>query len=254
MGTGFSLHPPQSSAGTGFSLHPPQSSAGTGFSLHPPQSIPAIRFENVTVTARRSTPIDDVSFAVPAGTVFALVGREGSGKKTVAGCILGEIRPETGRVLVLGMDPRRERRAVRRRVRWNEEEGEIRVETDPETVLLLTDAPRRASGVLGTGPSARVGFLVEGRLVVEDALAGLLARFRRIRYVNEITEARTEYGNELDLFDAVRVKVRGWGVDAVVSNYDDAAFERFRATEGVREARADPLTLEEISAAVAGTQ
>jgi len=195
-----------------------------------------------------------VSFAVPAGVVSAIVGREGSGKRTIAGCILGEIRPETGRVLVLGMDARRERRAVRRRVRWGEEEGEIRVDTEPGTVLLLTDDARRASGFLETGREARVGFLVEGRLVVEDALAALLTRFRRIRYVNEITEARTEYGNELDLFDAVRVKVRGWGVDAVVSNYDDAAFERFRSTEGVREARAEPLTLEEISAAVAGTQ
>jgi ABC-type multidrug transport system ATPase subunit len=208
----------------------------------------------VTAAARRSAPIHDVSFAVPAGAVSAIVSREGSGKRTVASCILGEIRPETGRVLVLGMDARRERRAVRRRVRWNEEEGEIRLDTEPETVVLLTDDPRRASGVLGTSPSARVGFLLEGRLVVEDALAALLSRFRRIRYVNEITEARTEYGNELDLFDAVRVKVRGWGVDAVVSNYDAAAFERFRATEGVREARADPLTLEEIFAAVAGGQ
>jgi ABC-type multidrug transport system ATPase subunit len=209
----------------------------------------------VTAAARRSAPIHEVSFAVPAGAVSAIVGREGSGKRTIARCILGEIRPETGRVLVLGMDARRERRAVRRRVRWAEEEGEIRVDTEPATVVLLTDDPRRASGVLGTSPSsARVGFLLEGRLVVEDALAALLSRFRRIRYVNEITEARTEYGNELDLFDAVRVKVRGWGVDAVVSNYDDAAFERFRATEGVREARVDPLTLEEIFAAVAGGQ
>ena len=228
--------------------------AGTGFSLHPPQSIPAIRFQNVTAAARRSAPIHDVSFAVPVGAVSAIVGRKGSGKRTIASCILGEIRPETGSVLVLGMDPRREHRAVRRTVRWNEEEGEIRLETEPQTVLLLTDDPRRASSVLGTSSSARVGFLVEGRLVVEDALAALLARFRRIRYVNEITEARTEYGNELDLFDAVRVKVRGWGVDAIVSNYDDAAFERFRSTEGVRDARADPLTLEEISEAVAGGQ
>lgn len=208
----------------------------------------------MTAAARRGAPIHDVSFAVPAGGVSAIVGREGSGKRTIARCILGEIRPETGRVLVLGMDARRERRAVRRRARWNEEEGEIRVDTEPETVLLLTDDPRRASGVLGTSPSPRVGFLVEGRLVVEDALAALLSRFRRIRYVNEITETRTDYGNELDLFDAVRVKVRGWGVDAVVSNFDDAAFERFRATEGVRDARAEALTLEEISAAVAGTQ
>jgi hypothetical protein len=209
--------------------------------------------ENVTAAARRSAPIHGVSFAVPAGAVSAMVGREGSGKRTIASCILGEIRPETGRVLVLGMDARRERRAVRRRVRWNQEEGEIRVETEPATVLLLTDDPRQASGFLATAPFARVGFLVEARLVVEDELATLLSRFRRIRYVNEITEARIEYGNELDLFDAVRVKVRGWGVDAVISNYDEAAFERFRATEGVRDARAEPLTLEEISAAVAGT-
>jgi energy-coupling factor transporter ATP-binding protein EcfA2 len=206
----------------------------------------------VAAAARRGAPIRDVSFTVPAGTVSAVVGREGSGKGTIARCILGEVRPETGHVLVLGMDPRRERRAVRKLVRWNEQEGEIRVETEPATVLLLTDDPRRASGFLATGGSARVGFLVEGRLVVEDALAALLSRFRRIRYVNEVTETRTEYGNELDLFDAVRVKVRGWGVDAVVSNYGDTTFERFRTTEGVREARADPLTLEQIYAAVAG--
>jgi hypothetical protein len=50
----------------------------------------------------------------------------------------------------------------------------------------------------------------------------------------------------------VRVKVRGWGVDAVVSNFDEAAFERFRGTEGVSEARVAPMTLEEIFAAVVG--
>lgn len=110
----------------------------------------------------------------------------------------------------------------------------------------MTDDPRRASA------ADRVGFLKDGRLVIEDALPRLLSRFRRIRYVNEVTETRTEYGTELDLFDAVLVKVRGWGVDAVVSNFDGAAFERFRAIEGVRDARADPLTLEEIFATVAG--
>lgn len=188
-----------------------------------------------------------MSFALPAGTVCAIVGREGSGKTTIARCILGEMRPESGRVLVLGVDPRRERRAVRRGVQWNEAAGELRLDTEPATVLLLTDDPRRA-----TGFADRVGFLVGGRLLVEDALPALLSRFRRIRYVNEITEERTNYGNELDLFDAVRVRVRGWGVDAVVSNFDDAAFERFRATEGVREARADPMALEEIFVAVAG--
>jgi hypothetical protein len=95
-----------------------------------------------------------------------------------------------------------------------------------------------------------VGFLKAGRLLLEEAVPVLLSRFRRIRYVNEMTETRTTYGTELDLFDAVRVKVRGWGVEAVVSNFDEAAFDRFRATDGVRDARVDPMTIEEIYAAV----
>jgi len=201
----------------------------------------------VTAGARRIAPIRDVSFAVRAGTTSALVGREGSGKAAIVRCVLGEIRPESGRVAVLGVDPRRERRKLKGRVRFEEMNGTLRVDTDPPTTLLLTGDPRRAAG------ADRVGFLSGGRLVLEDALPELLARFRRIRYVNEMTETRTDYGNELDLFDAVRVKVRGWGVDAVVSNFDETAFERFRATDGVRDARADPMTVEEIFDAVSGT-
>lgn len=97
-----------------------------------------------------------------------------------------------------------------------------------------------------------MGFLRGGRLLLDDDVATILSRFRRITYVNEITETRTEYGNELDVFDAVRVKVRGWGVEALVSNFDDAAFERFRGIDGVNDARAEAMTLAEIFAAVAG--
>jgi ABC-type uncharacterized transport system ATPase subunit len=200
----------------------------------------------VTAGARRIASIRDVSFAVPRGSVSLLVGGESSGKAAIVGCVLGKIRPEAGRVAVLGVDPRRDRRKLRGRVRFDERDGVLRVESEPAATLLLTDDPHRAAG------ADRVGFLSAGRLVLEDGLAELLARFRRIRYINEMTETRTDFGNELDLFDAVRVKVRGWGVDAVVSNFDDAAFERFRATDGVRDARADPMTVEEIFEAVTG--
>jgi ABC-type multidrug transport system ATPase subunit len=201
----------------------------------------------VTAGGRRLAPIRDVSFAVRAGSVSALVGREGSGKTTIVRCVAGELRPQSGRVLVLGLDPRRERRALKRRVRFFEDAEELRLEGDPPTRLILTRDPARATG------ADRVGFLKEGRLVLEEPLPALLSRFRRIRYINEVTESRTDYGTELDSFDAVRVKVRGWGVDAVVSNFDDAAFERLRATEGVGDARADRLTIEEIFAAVVGS-
>ena len=188
-----------------------------------------------------------MSFAVPAGTICALVGREGSGKRAIVRCVTGELAPESGRIAVLGVDPRRERRTLKRRVRFDEETGIIQIDTEPATTLLLTEDSERAA------TADRVGFLKEGRLLLEEAVPVLLSRFHRIRYVNEMTETRTEYGNELDLFDAVRVKVRGWGVDAVVSNFDEATFERFRATDGVLDARADPMTIEEIfDAVVAG--
>jgi len=100
--------------------------------------------------------------------------------------------------------------------------------------------------------ATRIGFLKKGRLLLDEEMETLRSRFRRIRYGNEITAARTVYGTELDAFDAVRVQVRGWGVDAVVSNYDDLAFERFRRTAGVVDAEVSAMSLEEIFLAVAG--
>jgi hypothetical protein len=80
----------------------------------------------------------------------------------------------------------------------------------------------------------------------------LKARFRRIRYGNDRTAERAEYGTELDAFEAVRVKVRGWGVDAVVSNFAESSFEQFRTTDGIVDAEVAPMSLEEIFLAVAG--
>ena len=184
---------------------------------------------------------------MPSGSSCAIVGREGSGKTAILRCVLGELRPETGRVLVLGLDARRERRALRRRMRYDEPAGSLRIDTEPESRLIVTSDPGRLVN------ADRVVLLKDGRLLLDEEVTRLLGRFRRIRYVNEITEARTEYGNELDLFDAVRVRVRGWGVDAVVSNYDDAAFEQFRRTEGVRDATAAEMSLEEIFTAITGS-
>jgi len=92
----------------------------------------------------------------------------------------------------------------------------------------------------------RVGILHRGRLLLDEDTVRLKSRFRKIRYRNEITSTRTEYGQELDLFDAVRVRVRGWGVEAIVSNYSAESFERFRQIDGVVGAEAVVMTLAEI--------
>ena len=139
----------------------------------------------------------------------------------------------------LGLD------AVARRALYEEIVGEL---ADRRTTVFLTT--HDLAGFEGI--ATRVGILKDGRLVLDESLESLKARFRRIRYANRLTETRTAFGTELDAFDAVRVRVRGWGIDAIVSNFDEAAFERFRSIDGVEDATVEALPLEEVFLAVAG--
>ena len=49
--------------------------------------------------------VDGISFDVPAGEIFGMVGPNGSGKTTTIECIEGLRQPDEGRVSVLGLDP-----------------------------------------------------------------------------------------------------------------------------------------------------
>jgi ABC-2 type transport system ATP-binding protein len=178
-------------------------------------------------------------FGVPGDVPF---GRLSKGQKGLVQLALAlASRPE---LLVLddptlGLDP------VARREIYGQLVAEL---ADRGTTVFLTT--HDLAGVEGI--ATHVGVLKDGELVLADELERLKARFRRITYSNERTEERAEFGTELDSFDAVRVRVRGWGVEALVSNFDDAVFERFRSTEGVVDAEASALSLEEIFVAVAG--
>src|SRR5258706_6522139 len=67
---------------------------------------------------RRGRPwaLREVSFDVPEGTVTALVGANGAGKSTLIRACLGFERPDEGRVVVFGIDPRRDRTAAVQRL------------------------------------------------------------------------------------------------------------------------------------------
>ncbi|NUR88253.1 MAG: ABC transporter ATP-binding protein [Nonomuraea sp.] len=55
-----------------------------------------------------------VSFEVPRGEIFALLGRNGAGKTTTVEVLAGFQRPDAGAVRVAGLDPWTDRAAVRR--------------------------------------------------------------------------------------------------------------------------------------------
>ncbi len=58
----------------------------------------------------------DVSFDVAAGEILGVLGPNGSGKTTTVECLQGLRRPDSGTLRVLGLDPRTQLRAIRRRV------------------------------------------------------------------------------------------------------------------------------------------
>jgi phospholipid/cholesterol/gamma-HCH transport system ATP-binding protein len=67
----------------------------------PPHS-PAIVFEDVHLAFEDNHVLRGVSFALPSGETKALFGVAGSGKSTILKLTLGLIRPDAGRILVLG--------------------------------------------------------------------------------------------------------------------------------------------------------
>ena len=278
--------------------------------------------------------LEEISFSIPRGSVYALLGRNGAGKSSLVRCLLGQQKPTAGQCFLFGEDVWKNRARLMARTgvvpedpdappsmtarqlsafcariypTWDAPAVETRLArfgvpartpygslskgqralvalalalaSSPELLVLddptlgLDAVARRAffeelvgeladrgTTVLLTSHdltgvesmATHVGMLKGGRLILDEDLEALKSRFRRLRYANEATEDPTRYGQELSDFDAVKVKVRGWGVEAVVSNYGDETFTKFAALEGVVDAEASALSLEEIFVAIAG--
>ncbi|WP_406700630.1 ABC transporter ATP-binding protein [Singulisphaera sp. Ch08] len=76
----------------------------------------AIRIDGLTVRYRGRPAVDGLSFDVPTGSVFGLLGENGAGKSTTIKALLGLVAPNAGRLEVLGLDPSQKGEEVRRKV------------------------------------------------------------------------------------------------------------------------------------------
>jgi phospholipid/cholesterol/gamma-HCH transport system ATP-binding protein len=64
----------------------------------------AVRFDKVSKRFGELEVLNDVSFDIPQGTAFCLLGRSGTGKSVTLRHIIGLVQPDSGKVLVEGRD------------------------------------------------------------------------------------------------------------------------------------------------------
>lgn len=70
----------------------------------------AVRLEGVTKRFGKHTAVSGLDLEVPRGTIYGLLGPNGSGKTTTIRMIMGILHPDEGRVHLLGNDPDTTRR------------------------------------------------------------------------------------------------------------------------------------------------
>jgi ABC-type multidrug transport system fused ATPase/permease subunit len=121
-------------------LHIEQETTGT---IDPPASWPRfgqnITFEDVTIryAPHLDPSLTDISLQIPGGSTTAIIGRTGSGKSTLAVSLLSVIRPESGRIIIDGIDIARvNTQALRTRITFVAQDpvlfpGSIRLNLDP---------------------------------------------------------------------------------------------------------------------------
>jgi ABC-2 type transport system ATP-binding protein len=166
--------------------------------------------------------VQDVSFAVEQGEIFGILGPNGAGKTTTVECLIGLRRRDAGTVRVLGVDPQKDRAAIRRQVGVQLQQAELPEKmTVAEAMRLYTsfyDDPtdwHELVEVLGLADrqQSRFGTLSGGeqqRLSIALALVGN----PRIAVLDELTTG-LDPGARRDTWELIE-RVRDRGVTIVL--------------------------------------
>ena len=86
-----------------------------------------IQVNNLTKSFSGRKVINDLSFEVNKGEVFALLGHNGAGKSTTIDLILGLKYPDEGNATILGMDAVKHRKRYLKKLGFNFNIPSIRI-------------------------------------------------------------------------------------------------------------------------------
>jgi ABC-2 type transport system ATP-binding protein len=76
----------------------------------------AIEIENLSKNYGKLRALKNMNLDVPAGTIYGLVGPNGAGKTTLIKTLVGSLRPSSGFVQVLGLDPLKDKWKLRKQI------------------------------------------------------------------------------------------------------------------------------------------
>ncbi|MFC5500751.1 ATP-binding cassette domain-containing protein [Lysinimonas soli] len=124
--------------------------------------VTAIEVHGLTKRYGQTVAVDDVSFQVERGSVFAFVGTNGAGKSTTIACLTTLLGFEAGEVTVLGHDVRREGDEVRRGI------GVVFQESIMDPLLSVRENLRVRGAFYRSAPEA-----VDARITELGELIGL---------------------------------------------------------------------------------
>src|SRR2546425_229049 len=85
---------------------------------HMNSETPAIEINQLTRRYGKLEAVNNLSLAVRRGRCYGFFGRNGAGKTTTIKCLLNLLRPNSGTVRVLGLDPQRQEVPVKSRLTY----------------------------------------------------------------------------------------------------------------------------------------
>lgn len=178
----------------------------------------AVRLEDVTRIFDKGIGLMHADLTVEVGTCLALIGPNGAGKTTTLRLVMGMLKPDSGRVLTLGADPRTHAVEVKQKIGYVSEDqamplslrpcdmfaffGSLYPTWDQERAQELADGLElpldRELGRMSLGQRRQVALLGaivhRPKLLVLDEPAGGLDPLMRRTFMESVIEMLSEEG------------------------------------------------------------
>jgi ABC-2 type transport system ATP-binding protein len=192
----------------------------------------AVEVDGLTIAYGDVTAVDDLSFHAEAGQVTCVLGPNGAGKTSTIEALEGIRRPDAGRLSVVGLDPRSDRRALTERIGVMLQEGGLHPALRPPELLRHAAAlyarpldPAALLDRLGlAGRERRTYRQLSGGEQRRLALAVALVGRPQVAFLDEPTAGVDPAGRQV--IRQVVAELRNDGVTVVLTTHDLDEAER----------------------------